>query len=104
MPRPRRKILVTAQETGTPPDVLEPGHVLTKVIKSEGKNLYTVSTPTGKSLLVELPARFRSTIWIKRGGYLLVDTTAFEERDNKLGGEIENVVREEKLWRKMPYW
>ena len=104
MPRPRRDILATAQETGTPPGTLESGHVLARVVKGEGKNLYTVSTSTGKSLLVELPSRFRSTIWIKRGGYVLVNTAAFEGRDNKLGGEIENVVREEKLWRKMPYW
>ena len=54
--------------------------------------------------MVELPARFRSTIWIKRRGYVLVDTAAFENRENKLGGEIVNVVREERKWRKMDYW
>lgn len=32
------------------------------------------------------------------------DRKVFGERDNKIGGEIVNVVREEKLWRKRSYW
>lgn len=35
---------------------------------------------------------------------MLVDTNAFERRENKLGGEIINVVRDERQWRKEPYW
>lgn len=35
---------------------------------------------------------------------MVVDTSAFAERENKLAGEIVNVVREERLWRKMEYW
>jgi len=33
-----------------------------------------------------------------------VDTKAFDDRDNKLGGEIVNVVRDVKQWRKETYW
>lgn len=105
MGRPKRQLLATAEETSSPPSVLEDGHAIAKVQKGEGKNLYSVELPSGKeSLLVELPARFRSTIWIKRGGYVVVDTNAFEDRENKLGGEIVNVVRSEKLWQKQAYW
>ena len=104
MPRPKRSILATYASTSLPPASLSPTQILVRVIKAEGKNLYTVSTPAGETLLVELPARFRSTIWIRNGGYVLVDTARFEERENKLGGEIENVVREERAWRKMSYW
>lgn len=35
---------------------------------------------------------------------MLVDSTAFEDRENKLDGEIVNVVRDEKQWRKQAYW
>ena len=56
------------------------------------------------TLLVEMPRRFRSTIWVKRGSYVVVDVAALAGRENKLGGEIVNVVREEKRWRRMPYW
>lgn len=35
---------------------------------------------------------------------MLVDMSAFGGRENKLGGEIVNVVRDERQWRKEPYW
>ncbi|KAI4188108.1 MAG: hypothetical protein L6R41_002360 [Letrouitia leprolyta] len=105
MPRPKRNLLATAQETSSPPASLDEGHAIARVRKAEGKNLYSVELPlTTKPLLVELPSRFRSQIWIKRGGYVVVDTTAFADRDNKLDGEIINVVRDEREWRKQPYW
>jgi probable RNA-binding protein EIF1AD len=76
--------------------------------KSHSKYLTSSTIPsssdTTKPLLVELPARFRSTIWIKRGGFVLVDLDAMKERENKLDGEIVNVVRNEKEWRKQTYW
>ena len=104
MARPKRQLLATAEETSNPPAILEPGQVIAQVVKGEGKNLYTVKLPDAKSLLVELPSRFRSTIWMKRGGFVLVDTTAFENRENKLAGQILNIVRDEKYWRKQAYW
>ncbi|MCJ1415999.1 hypothetical protein MMC32_002334 [Xylographa parallela] len=104
MPRPKRQLLATAEETSNPPAVLEHEQAIACVKKSEGKNLYTVELPSRTSLLVELPSRFRSTIWIKRGGFVLINTSAFDDRENKLDGEILNVVRDEKLWRKQAYW
>ena len=53
---------------------------------------------------MELAPPFRSQIYVKRGSYVVVDTAAFEERGNKLGGEIVNVVREERRWRGMGWW
>lgn len=104
MVRPKRNILATAEETLCPPDQLSASEAIARVAKAAGNNLYHVSTMTGESLLVELPARFRSTIWIKRGGYVLIDTEAGKNRENKIDGEIANVVRDEKSWRKMKYW
>lgn len=104
MPRPRKQLLATAAETSSPPNELDPGYAIACVVRGEGKNLYLVELPSGKPMLVELPSRFRSTIWIKRGGFVVIDTEAFEDRKNKLQGEIVNVVREEKHWRKQTYW
>ena len=104
MPRPKRRILATTELTSDPPDVLPPTQVLARIMKNESKNLFSVTLPTNEILLVELPARFRSTIWIRRGSYVVVDRAAFTERENKLGGEIVKVVREEKTWRKKAYW
>lgn len=105
MGRPKRDFLATAAETESPPASLKESHVIARVRKAEGNNLYSVNTPNGQeSLLVELPAKFRSQIWIRRGGFVVVNTAAFDERSNKLGGEIVNIIRDEKQWRKQAYW
>lgn len=115
MGRPKRTILAAAEASTTPPDELTPDQVVARVGKPEGNNLYTCTLPNGKSCLVELAQRFRNTIWIKRGGFVLVDLTPLpsdahsssssnNNSNNRVQGEIVNVVRDEKEWRKMRYW
>ncbi|OKL56272.1 hypothetical protein UA08_08483 [Talaromyces atroroseus] len=101
---PKRRVLATAEETLYPPETLSEGHQIARVIKATGNNLYSVEFPSKKTALVELPAKFRSTIWMKRGSFVVVDTNALEDRENKLAGEIVNVVRDEKAWRKAAFW
>lgn len=96
-------MLATAEETLTPPNELNEGQLIAKVIRATGNNIYSVELPTKENILVELPAKFRSTFWMKRGSFVLVDTSAVE-RENKLSGHIINIVRDEKAWRKAPYW
>lgn len=88
----------------TPPDDLKEGQYITRIKAAAGNNLYNVETADSKVMLVELEARFRSKIWLKRGGFVLVDTTTLAGRDNKIDGEIVNVVRDEKAWRKATFW
>ena len=104
MPRPKRDIQAVADETVTPPNILSNSQTIARVKQASGNNLYQLELPSGKAILAELPARFRSTIWIKRGSFVLVDTSTLADRENKLGGEIVNVVREERAWRKTSYW
>ncbi|KAE8165308.1 hypothetical protein BDV40DRAFT_72304 [Aspergillus tamarii] len=104
MAPPRRKVLATAEETLTPPDELQQGQHIARVSKATGNNLYVVELPSKDTVLVELPSRFRSRIWMKRNSYVVVDMNALEDRDNKLAGEIVNIVRDEKAWRKAPFW
>ncbi|KAF1841260.1 nucleic acid-binding protein [Cucurbitaria berberidis CBS 394.84] len=104
MARPKRIVLATIEDTITPPDTLPPAHRIARITKAEGKNLYNAELPDGKAVLAELEAKFRSTVWIKRGSYVVVDTSGLADRENKLDGEIVNVVRDEKAWRKMSYW
>lgn len=107
MGKPKRNILAAAAESTTPPDELTENQSVARVGKPEGNNLYTCILPNTKTVIVELAQRFRNTIWIKRGGFVLVDLTPDEERtkaNNKVQGEIVNVVRDEKAWRRMSYW
>ncbi|KAJ5654023.1 Translation initiation factor 1A (eIF-1A) [Penicillium lividum] len=101
---PRRKVLATAEQTLTPPDELAETHMIVRAIKATGNNIYLIETPDKQQMLVELPAKFRSTFWIKRRSYLVIDTKASDERDNKIGGDVINIVRDEKAWRKAPFW
>ncbi|OAK93486.1 nucleic acid-binding protein [Phaeosphaeriaceae sp. SRC1lsM3a] len=104
MPRPKRNLLATIDSTITPPDALPAGHYIARITTAAGNNLYNAELPGGKAVLAELEAKFRSTVWIKRGSYVVIDTSALADRENKLDGEIVNVVRDEKAWRKMAYW
>ncbi|KAH8154871.1 uncharacterized protein LAJ45_01402 [Morchella importuna] len=102
----RRALTAIDALTTTPPDTLPPGHIICRIITSAGNNIYRLLTPTDAKteILAELPTMFRGKVWLKRGGYVVVDTGAFGERENKLGGEIVNVVRGEREWRKEGYW
>ncbi|KAI9810021.1 MAG: hypothetical protein M1826_003793 [Phylliscum demangeonii] len=107
MARTKRELQRVAQEISGAPDALEAGQVIGRVLKAEGNNLYSVECAGGSGkaiLLVELAARFRSTIWIRRRGFVLIDRAAFGDRPNKLEGEIINIVQDERAWRKRPYW
>ena len=104
MGRPKRNNQATAEETSTPPAALRETQAIARVIKAEGNSLYSCSLPDQKTVLVELPSRFRNTIWIKRGGYVLIDTKEADVRQNKIDGEVINVIRDEHLWRKESYW
>ena len=105
MARSKRNILAAADESSTPLDSLPANHIIMRILKPVGNNLYCAEYPTGdKTTLVEMPSRFRSSIWIKRGSLILVNQKALADRDNKLGGEIERVIMNEKLWRKQSYW
>ncbi|KAH6676704.1 hypothetical protein B0J14DRAFT_359583 [Halenospora varia] len=104
MGRPKRNVQSAAEETSTPPSALTNTQSIARVIKAEGNNLYSCSLPNKNTVLVELPSRFRNTIWIKRGGYVVIDTKEADVRENKISGDIINVVRDEHKWRKESYW
>ncbi|KAL8297829.1 hypothetical protein RB597_007141 [Gaeumannomyces tritici] len=105
MARSKRNVQAAAEETTTPPDALAGNQSLARVVKAEGNSLYSCTLPDGKPALAELAARFRNTIWIRRGGYVLVEMAADEDRKgSRVDGEIVNVVRDEREWRKRPYW
>ncbi|EHK50307.1 hypothetical protein TRIATDRAFT_297154 [Trichoderma atroviride IMI 206040] len=104
MGKPKRNVLAAAQEALSPPAELEPTQLIVRVVKPEGNNLYACEMPNTKPVVLELAQRFRNTIWIKRGGYVLAESYPAGTQDSRAIGEIINVVRDEKLWRKQAYW
>lgn len=104
MGKPRRAMLADAEEALTPPDTLTSTQSVVKVIKAEGNNVYSCELPNKGTVQLELAQRFRNTIWIKRGGYVLAERYPANSEEKRVAGEIVNIVRDEKLWRKQPYW
>lgn len=113
--RPPRRVLSTLDTlTSTPPVALTPSQTIARIVAAQGKNLFHIQLPSTftppfplgstDSVLVELASVFRGKAWMRRGGYVLVDLASFEGRENKICGEIVNVVREEREWRGMEYW
>lgn len=104
MGKPKRNVVAASQAAATPPDSLMPTQSIARFVKAEGNSVYTCSLPDGKTILVELPSRFRNTVWMKRGGFVLIDTKEASMRQNKLDGDIVCVIHNDSDWRKMPYW
>ncbi|BFZ59869.1 hypothetical protein YB2330_000890 [Saitoella coloradoensis] len=98
-----RRRLQQATLASGPPDVLADGHFIARILAAQGQQIFSVELPDKSEVLVELPPKFRSTVFVKRGGYVLADLGS-SERTNKIAGEIVEVVVEEKEWRKMSYW
>ena len=90
------------QATNDPPAQLTETQHIGRIQKVNGNALYTVYLPSSEELLVELPMRFRKAVWVRRGGYVLIDTNGYSE--GKVSGEILDVVQDEKSWKKMNYW
>lgn len=104
MGRPKRNVQAAAEQSLNPPDSLEENQVLVRVIKPEGNNLYSCELANSKTLLLELAQRFRNTIWIRRRGIVLADLYPAGSEESRAVGEIVNVVRDVKAWRKQSYW
>lgn len=58
---------------------------IAKVISSPGNNLHEISDERGETFLASMPNKFRNTVWIKRGQFVV-----FEDIDegDKVKGEI----------------
>lgn len=97
-------MMAEAEETLTPPDTLTSTQSIVRVIKPEGNNVYTCELPNKNTVQLELAQRFRNTIWIRRGGFVLAERYPADSEEKRVAGEIVNIVRDEKLWRKQPYW
>jgi len=64
-------------------------HYIVKIIAPRGNNLHEVITPSGSTFLVTMPTKFRRTIFIKRGDYLLVEDI---EEGDKVKAEIVQIL------------
>jgi len=59
----------------------------------------------GQTFLLELPSKFRKSVWIRRGSYVIA-TTAEELSGTKLQGVIEHVISSDQVkeWKRKGLW
>lgn len=62
---------------------------IVRILKAFGNYLYEVLTPTEEQYLVSMPNKFRQTIWVKRGDYVVIEPVT---EGNKVKGEIVKIL------------
>ncbi|GMT10597.1 hypothetical protein PFISCL1PPCAC_1894, partial [Pristionchus fissidentatus] len=79
------------------------GDAIAQVVGARGNNLHEVLDQSGESYLVSMPSKFRKSVWIRKGQFVVV--RGIEEGD-KVRAEIEHVldaenvlyIREQNKW------
>ena len=72
------------------------GQHIVMAIGSRGGNQIEVEYPDGRRTLCLLPARFHKKVWIKRGGYLIIQV-ADDVTDAAITGQIEHVLNHQQV-------
>ncbi|CAH1394658.1 unnamed protein product [Nezara viridula] len=76
--------------------LLEEGQKIVRVVCGRGNNLHEVEElePSGDNFLVSMPVRFRKTVWVKRGDYLIVQPI---EEGDKVKAEITDILTRDRI-------
>lgn len=67
---------------------------IVKVTCGRGNNLHEVQTANGEKFLASMPTKFRKTVWIKRGDFVII--TPIKEGD-KVKGEIAHILYKDQI-------
>ncbi|KAL0039758.1 hypothetical protein WJX77_007021 [Trebouxia sp. C0004] len=86
----RRRKHLTQQELVPPTDKQQ----VVRAKLSRGSNIFEAETADGRDLLCFLPAKFNKKLWIKRGGYIIVEEGDVDVQD-KVTATIVKVLYEQ---------
>ncbi|DBA81272.1 hypothetical protein WJX79_004041 [Trebouxia sp. C0005] len=86
----RRRKHLTQQELVPPTDKQQ----IVRAKLSRGSNIFEAETADGRDLLCFLPAKFNKKLWIKRGGYIIVEEGDVDVQD-KVTATIVKVLFEQ---------
>ncbi|KAG2489844.1 hypothetical protein HYH03_011647 [Edaphochlamys debaryana] len=74
-----------------------PGQSIVRALGSRGSNLIEVEFPDGRQTLVMMPAKFNKKLWVKRGGFLLIEASEEAQQDTKVTGTIVGVLYDDQI-------
>ncbi|KAL3143578.1 hypothetical protein ABBQ38_002375 [Trebouxia sp. C0009 RCD-2024] len=86
----RRRKHLTQQELVPPTDKQQ----IVRAKLSRGSNIFEAETADGRDLLCFLPAKFNKKLWIKRGGFIVVEEGDIDTED-KVTATIVTVLYEQ---------
>lgn len=69
----KRKHAMRVSEDMEPP---KENQDIVKIRASMGNNLHEIETVTGETYLISMPTKFRKSVWVKRGDFVLVEPIA----------------------------
>jgi len=70
------------------------GQQIVRVTGGRGNYLHDAETAAGDSFIVSMPSKFRRSVWVKRGDYVLVETIP---EGDKVKAEIVTVLTKEHI-------
>ncbi|KAF7623618.1 S1-like domain-containing protein [Meloidogyne graminicola] len=94
MPKTTQKKFVTNQLIHTLVEELAKGQFVAKILASRGNNLHQVETSNGEIFLISMPTRFRRTLWVRRGNFVIAQPI---EEGDKVKAEIVHVLDNENI-------
>ncbi|KAG2454993.1 hypothetical protein HYH02_000818 [Chlamydomonas schloesseri] len=94
MSRSRKHVTLGLDGDVQPPG---PGQAIVRALGSRGSNLIEVEFPDGRQTLVLMPAKFNKKLWVKRGGFVMVEDSAQAEGDTKVTGTIVSVLYDDQI-------
>ncbi|XP_014288905.2 probable RNA-binding protein EIF1AD [Halyomorpha halys] len=76
--------------------VPEDGQKVVRLLCGRGNNLHEVEElgESGERFLVSMPSRYRKTVWVKRGDYLIVQPI---EEGDKVKAEITEILTRDRI-------
>ncbi|KAI8471821.1 MAG: hypothetical protein J3K34DRAFT_520188 [Monoraphidium minutum] len=74
-----------------------PDESIVRALGARGGNIVEVEHPDGRATLVLMPARFNKKLWVRRGGFLIIDESAEAQEDasSRVTGTIVSVLYDE---------
>ncbi|VDN57522.1 unnamed protein product [Dracunculus medinensis] len=88
-----RKRRIVQREAKTIMVLPKKDDIIAKITASRGNNLHSVDS-CGESYLVSMPTKFRKSIWVKRGNFVVISTI---QEGNKVKGEIVHILDNENI-------
>lgn len=72
-------------------------HTFAHTRRLAGPAAAQVEFPDGRQTLVLMPAKFNKKLWVKRGGFVMVEDSAQAEGDTKVTGTIVSVLYDDQI-------